>query len=164
MEIERKWFVSGWPEGQAPICTYPMDQGYISVRPTVRIRKESDNCGKTEHIPCFKGKGHLSREEIETEIDETLFSRLKAILGCPLIKKERRDYVLSDGRTLEVNFVDEVTTTAFYYAEVEFDTEEYALSWTSSSVGLERYWLDEVTSKKGISMGSYWEQTRHANF
>ena len=73
MEIERKWFVSGWPEHLSPAHIYHMDQGYISVRPTVRIRREAEQGGNTDYILCFKGKGRLSREEIETPIDETLF-------------------------------------------------------------------------------------------
>ena len=42
MEIERKWMVKSWPdETKFPLTeTYQMDQGYISVRPTVRIRRE----------------------------------------------------------------------------------------------------------------------------
>ena len=39
MEIERKWMVQGWPQGLPLLETYRMDQGYISVRPTVRIRR-----------------------------------------------------------------------------------------------------------------------------
>ena len=41
MEIERKWMVKGWPEGLPLTETYQMAQGYISVRPTVRIRREA---------------------------------------------------------------------------------------------------------------------------
>ena len=41
MEIERKWMVTGWPEGLEQTSLYKMDQGYISVRPTVRIRREA---------------------------------------------------------------------------------------------------------------------------
>ena len=38
MEIERKWMVKGWPEGLPLKEEFAMRQGYISVRPTVRIR------------------------------------------------------------------------------------------------------------------------------
>ena len=41
MEIERKWMVTGWPAGLEQTEVYKMDQGYISVRPTVRIRREA---------------------------------------------------------------------------------------------------------------------------
>ena len=76
MEIERKWFVTGWPENLPQTSQYQMDQGYISVRPTVRIRREALQGGKTALVLCFKGSGTLSREEIETEIDAELFAKL----------------------------------------------------------------------------------------
>ena len=71
MEIERKWMVTGWPRGMSLTEDYQMDQGYISVRPTVRIRREALQGGATALVLCFKGAGTLSREEIET-ILETL--------------------------------------------------------------------------------------------
>ena len=70
MEIERKWLVAGWPEGAVPSHTYRMDQGYIALSPTVRIRREAEG-GVVRHVLCFKGKADaagLAREEIETEI------------------------------------------------------------------------------------------------
>ena len=108
MEIERKWMVTNWPDEKSfPLTeTYQMDQGYISVRPTVRIRREALQGGRTALVLCFKGAGTLSREEIETEIDADLFARLEHLIGKPLIKKERRSYRLPDGLTLEVNCVD----------------------------------------------------------
>ena len=52
MEIERKWMVNGWPEGgnlpALPLKEeFAMRQGYISVRPTVRIREEALKGGET---------------------------------------------------------------------------------------------------------------------
>ena len=163
MEIERKWMVKGWPEGLPLLETYKMDQGYISVRPTVRIRREALEGGKTSLILCFKGapkSGGLSRQEIETEIDEKLFGQLEELIGMPLIKKVRRTYLLPDGNHLEVNSVDEGLPTAFWYAEIEYATEEAARGWKADSVGLGAYLDDECTGKPGASMGEYWIQTR----
>ena len=106
MEIERKWMVTGWPEGLTQTSDYQMDQGYVSVRPTVRIRREALQGGRTALVLCFKGAGTLSREEIETEIDAELFAKLEHLIGKPLIRKERRGYRLPGGLTLEVNCVD----------------------------------------------------------
>ena len=47
MEIERKWWVQGWPCGLQECERYQMDQGYISVRPTVCIRREALGGGPT---------------------------------------------------------------------------------------------------------------------
>lgn len=162
MEIERKWMVEGWPEDKnLPLTeTYLMDQGYISVRPTVRIRREALQGGRTALVLCFKGAGTLSREEIETEIDAELFAKLEHLIGKPLIKKERRSYALPDGLTLEVNCVDQGLPTAFWYAEVEYPTEAAALAWDPATVGLADYLCEECTGKPGSSMGDYWQQTR----
>jgi CYTH domain-containing protein len=163
MEIERKWMVAGWPEGLELLETYQMDQGYICVRPTVRIRREALVGGETKRILCFKGapgEGGLSREEIETEIDETLFGQLEALIGKPLIRKERRTYLLADGSHLEVNCVDQGLETSFWYAEIEYPTEEAARMWQAEAAGLGDYLKDECTGKPGSSMAAYWEMTR----
>ena len=74
MEIERKWMVTGWPEGLTQTSDYQMDQGYVSVRPTVRIRREALQGGRTALALCFKGAGTLSREEIEAELSPEDFT------------------------------------------------------------------------------------------
>lgn len=163
MEIERKWMVTGWPEGLPLLETYHMDQGYISVRPTVRIRREALEGGKTALVLCFKGAAGadgLSRKEIETEIDQPLFGQLEDLIGKPLIQKVRKTYLLPDGNHLEVNCVDEGLPSAFWYAEIEYRTEEEARSWSSRTVGLEKYLQEECTGKPGFSMADYWVQTR----
>lgn len=167
MEIERKWMVKGWPDGLQLLETYQMDQGYISVKPTVRIRREALQGGKTSLVLCFKGApgaDGLSRQEIETEIDEELFSKLETLIGKPLIRKERRTYLLLDGHHLEVNLVDEGLPTAFWYAEIEYESEEEARSWDCKTVGLKDYLEDDCTGKPGSSMGDYWQETRIDNY
>jgi len=161
MEIERKWMVNGWPEGLPLKEEFAMRQGYISVRPTVRIREEALTGGETSLILCFKSSGGLAREEIEQKIDAKLFCDLETkIIGKPLIPKLRRSYLLPDGAVLEVNHVDEGQPTEFWYAEVEYPTVEAANSWQPASVGLAEYLSKEVTGQPGQSMGDYWEKTR----
>ena len=163
MEIERKWMVSGWPEGLPLEKTYQMDQGYISVHPTVRIRREALEGGRTVLVLCFKGPAGadgLARKEIETEISEELFAQLEDLIGKPLIRKERRTYLLQGGYHLEVNCVDDGLPTAFWYAEIEYETEEEARRWEAADYGLEGYLSEECTGKPGSSMGEYWTETR----
>ena len=161
MEIERKWMVNGWPEDLPLKEEFAMRQGYISVRPTVRIREEALTGGKTEYILCFKSGGGLVREEIERSIDKALFDDLEhKIIAKPLIKKIRRSYTLSDGSVLEVNHVDEGQPTEFWYAEVEYSAVEAARGWQPERCGLGAYLSDEVTDQPGQSMGAYWLQTR----
>ncbi|HJD20302.1 MAG TPA: CYTH domain-containing protein [Candidatus Gemmiger faecigallinarum] len=160
MEIERKWMVEGWPHGLTCTEEYRMDQGYFSVRPTVRIRREALSGGGTRYVLCFKGAGTLAREEIETDIDAALYERLKALLGKPLIAKVRRGYALPGGLTLEVNLVDAGQPGEFFYAEIEYPTTEAALAWQPDNDALRGYLSSEVTGQPGASMGEYWLRTR----
>ena len=163
MEIERKWMVLDWPRGLRPVRTHIMDQGYLCVRPTVRIRREALEGGPTALVLCFKGAPDptgLSRPEVETEIGPELFAQLEALIGKPLIRKERRSYLLPEGLVLEVNEVDPGQPGGFFYAEVEFPTEQAARAWDPASCGLGRYLALEVTGQPGASMGEYWEKTR----
>jgi adenylate cyclase len=163
MEIERKWMVKGWPEGLEQTEEYLMRQGYVSVAPTVRIREEALQGGKTEYVLCFKSAGGLLREEVETSVSKEFFEELEQkIIGKPLVPKHRRGYALPGGRTLEVNHVDQGAPTEFWYAEVEFATEAEALAFRPEAFGLGEYLHQEVTGQPGQSMGAYWEQTRGA--
>lgn len=160
MEIERKWLTDGWPQGLEEQRRILMRQGYITTRPTVRIRSEASG-DVTEYVLCFKGAAGpdgLAREEIETNIDPELFAKLEAFVGRPLIEKEQRRYALPGGLTLEVNQVDRGQPGEFFYAEVEFSTKEAALAWQPGELG--EYLSDEVTGKPGQSMAAYWTETR----
>ena len=159
MEIERKWMVNGWPEGLPLKEEFAMRQGYISVRPTVRIREEALMGGKTTTSSASsRAAGWRGRDRAGHR--PALFNDLETkIIGRPLIPKLRRSYLLPDGAVLEVNHVDEGQPTDFWYAEVEYPTVEAARSWQPAAVGLADYLNDEVTDQPGQSMGAYWEQT-----
>ena len=165
MEIERKWLVNGWPEpGMELPLLYEesMRQGYISVRPTVRIREEARRGGDTEYILCFKSAGSLAREEIEFPIKKEQFAQLEDLIGLPLIPKTRKTYQLPDGLHLEVNRVDADLPSEFWYAEIEFETEEQAISWAPEEPALAAFLSCEVTNEPGQTMGAYWLRTRGA--
>lgn len=158
MEIERRWLVSDWPR-LTPSSVLEMEQGYFAVRPAIRIRREAVVGGPTAYVLCFKGKGGLVREEIELDLTPDHYTRLKAMLGKPMIQKEQRRYALPGGLILEVNSVDPDLDTGFFYAEVEFPDEAGALAWTPPGE-LTAYLSHEVTGQPGESMASYWERTR----
>ncbi|MEE1113948.1 MAG: CYTH domain-containing protein [Eubacterium sp.] len=162
MEIERKWMVSTWPKDLPLLFEQSMRQGYLTVRPTVRIREEAMKGGSTEYILCFKSGSGIARKEIEMPIDPQHFAELEEMISLPLIPKVRRTYQLPDGHRLEVNHVDEGLPTEFWYAEVEYDTVEEARAWDPESVGLDEYLNDDVTDEPGQSMGAYWIATRIA--
>lgn len=153
--------VSGWPEKELPLLfEQSMRQGYLCVRPTVRIREEATVGGDTHYVLCFKrGKG-IVRKEIELDIPKEKFAELEDMIQLPLIPKIRRTYGLPDGLKLEVNHVDKGLPTEFWYAEVEYPDENTARSWNPSSVGLGEYLFDDVSEKPGQTMGEYWLLTR----
>lgn len=162
MEIERKWIVSGWPEGLVLEKEQYMRQGYITVRPTVRIREERTSGGKTACILCFKTGQGIVRKETEVEIPKDKFKELEDQIGLPLIPKTRRTYTLpgKDHLHLEVNHVDEGMKTEFWYAEIEYPDEETARSFDPYTVGLGGYLSNDVSEQPGYTMGEYWIQTR----
>ena len=152
MEIERRWKIAGFPENLPLLRQAHMRQGYIATAPVVRIRTDGARC-----VLCFKGKGTLAREEIETDIDAETFRRLEAFIGKPLVSKDYRVYALPDGRRLEVSLVDEDLPTRFFYAEVEFDTVEQAQAYVPpADIGLQ----EEMTEDRGFSMSAYLKRTR----
>ena len=160
MEIERKWNVKGWPDaGMVPVKEEYMRQGYVSVKPTVRIRLEQEKGKDPEYIMCLKSKGGMARNELEFPISGADFERIEEFIGLPLIEKTRRTYRMSDGLFLEVNLVDPGLDTSFMYAEVEYGTVEEAEAWTAPAE-LKEYLSEEVTGVPGSSMGAYWKRTR----
>ncbi len=163
MEIERKWMVTAWPENLPLSYEHKMRQGYITTRPTVRIREEAKTGGKTEYVLCIKTGAGIVRNEIEMDIPKEKFDALEEMIALPLIPKVRRTYELPDGNLLEVNHVDEGLPTEFWYAEIEYKTEGEARSWDPASVGLENYLNDDVSDEPGQSMGAYWMLTRVRN-
>lgn len=165
MEIERKWMVNGWPPeelGLPLLYEQKMRQGYISVRPTVRIREEDMTGGSTEYVLCFKSGAGLVRKEIEMDITKDKFLELEDLIGLPLIPKIRRTYALPDGLKLEINHVDEGLPTEFWYAEIEYPTAAQARTWDAAGISpvLAAYLDDDVTEEPGQTMGAYWITTR----
>lgn len=161
MEIERKWLVNGWPEGSLPLLAeQEMDQGYLTVRPTCRIRREAQKGGETDYVLCLKSGSGLVRHEVEVKVSREKYDEICEMIGLPLVPKVRRTYLLPDGLHLEVNHVDEGTPTEFWYAEIEYGSEEEARSWTPGVEWLRDYLSDDVTDEPSQTMGEYWLLTR----
>lgn len=152
MEIERKWEIRDFPQQLPLLERVRMRQGYLATTPVVRIRAEerADGC---RYILCIKGKGTLVREEIETPISEEIFARIAALLDAPLIEKDYRAYRLPDGHKLEVSLVDAGQPGAFFYAEVEFETEQEARAFRPPA-----FLGRELTELPGSSMSEYWNR------
>lgn len=153
MEIERKFLTDGFPELPEQSRS-EMHQGYLCTDPVVRIRSKKQN-GVESYRLCFKGKGTLIRQETELDLTAEQFGELEKLLPAPMIRKERRVYLLPDGHELECSWVDPGEATEFFYAEVEFDTVEGAKAFIPPA-----FLGREVTEDESYTMAGYWVQTR----
>lgn len=149
MEIERKFLMKGFPEGLPLVRSAAVEQGYLSVAPAVRIRRTADECGERFEL-TVKSTGTLVREEIELPLTGEQYTRLCALLPRPPVRKDYRVYAM-DGYLLECSLVDSGTPDAFYYAEVEFDSEQAARAFVPPAL-LGR----DVTEEPGFTMADYW--------
>lgn len=150
MEIERKFLISGFPEGLPLLAEAVLKQGYLCTDPVVRIRSKEQNGSMTYRL-CFKGEGRLVRQETELDLTAEQFAELQNLLRAPMVRKEFRVYALPGGERLECSLVD----GAFYYAEVEFPTVEAAHAFTPPA-----FLGREVTEEAGFSMSDYWKTRR----
>lgn len=165
IEIERKFLISGFPkvdfDEAGIVLTIYLDIKYDSdgkITQEIRVRRWFE-CGKGYRPDAItiKSGGTLMRTEVESNLtDISLFNEcLKKLHYKPIVKDYRGLY--NNGYLIEFNLVDGGTDTAFYYAEVEFDSEEEANSyvWPFPEV-----FIEEVTNKPEYKMANYWKRTR----
>ena len=123
MEIERKYLLKQLPDN---LETYPhrhLEQGYLCVAPVVRIRKDDDKYELT-----YKSGGMMVRQEYNLLLTKKSYEHLKGKIDGRLITKKR--YMIPyQGYTIELD-VFENDLAPLILAEVEFETEEQANSFT----------------------------------
>ena len=153
LEIERKFLLDKFPDSLPLLESAEVWQGYISTAPVVRIRKKVTADGESYRL-CFKGEGGLVRTEVEMPLPAEKYEALLPLLGAAPVHKVFRVYALPSGERLECSLVD----GQYYYAEVEFPTEEAALAWDPGE--WQPWLLREVTQEGQESMAAYWARTR----
>lgn len=151
MEIERKWLMTNRPQGLPLRRRALVEQGYLCVKPAVRIRRSQEEGRAPSYVLCIKGKGTLVREEVEFAMTQEQFDRLARLLEKPLIRKDFWVFELPGGLLLEYSEVDRGAPGAFAYAEVEFASEQAARAFAAPA-----FLGREVTEEAGWSMASYW--------
>jgi len=157
VEIERKFLLDKFPDIEC-VRAAEILQGYISINPEVRIR--SYRFGEHADFKLtVKSDGDLSREEVETYISEDTFDKLSKIIGKPLITKLYKKYKLDNGLILQCSLVDEGFTSAFMYAEIEFDNEQQAMDFVTPF-----YLGKDVTFDPSYKMKNYWDKTRGISY
>ena len=155
LEIERKFLVDGFPENLELLSEVYIEQGYVSFEPEVRIRKAVVlDTGVEEYYLTIKGDGDLARREIETEISREFYADTANFLGVNVVRKDYKKYKLGQWE-LEVSLVDVGTDWEFYYAEIEFPTEEAA-----NAFEFPEYLGKEITYDSYYKMKNFWKRTR----
>ncbi len=122
MEIERKFLIKKLPEDLDSYPCFFIEQAYLCTDPVVRIRRENDT-----YYMTYKGRGLMAREEYNLSLNETAYVHLKAKADGRTITKKR--YRIPFGEyTIELDLFS--CPEGLILAEVEFPTEEAALSFT----------------------------------
>jgi len=155
-EIERKWRVRKLPKDYKHFPCKLLEQAYLCQNPTLRIRKESSisegeerggiSEGRTqeEYIFCYKGKGRLSREEYNLPLTGEAYETLIGKTEGRVIRKFR--YAIPHGAyTVELDIF-QGELEGLCYAEVEFSSEEEALSFQPLD-----WFSEELTGERGYS-------------
>lgn len=120
MEIEKKYLIK---LSFKQISIYPcinIEQGYISTKPVIRIRKANDR-----YYLTYKSSGLMTREEHEEEISLNQYEHLKSKIDFNLITKKRYLVNLDNLLTVEID-VFTGKLNGLILAEVEFDSQESA--------------------------------------
>ena len=139
MEIERKFLISK-ENLPADLNSYPhhrLEQGYLSTAPVVRIRKEDEN-----YYLTYKSKGLMTREEYNLPLTKESYEHMRPKADGILISKTRYLIPEKDGLTIELDVFD-APYKGLYLTEVEFSSEEQALSYTPPT------WFGEDVTNSG---------------
>lgn len=145
-EIERKWLMNGFPRLKI-IKEFIITQGYLSIDPELRVRKKENTINRyMNHKLTIKGNGDLKRIEVEKDISFEEYNQLKTMVPGDMIRKDYRVYDYN-GFKLEISSVD---FGSFYYAEIEFKSEEEANAFIAPD-----WFGEEITYDKSYKMKNY---------
>ena len=118
-EIERKFLIK---EGAFDYSSFPyheLEQGYLNVKPAIRVRKEDDT-----YYMTYKGKGVIAHTEYNLPLTKEAYEHLLSKADGNIIRK-RRYLIPYEKYTIELDVFEE-PFAPLILAEVEFDTKEEA--------------------------------------
>lgn len=131
MEIERKFLVKKLPTDIEQYDYHDIEQAYLCTEPVVRIRRQDNDFFLT-----YKSSGLMSHEEYNLPLNEESYLHLLKKADGNIITKRRYLIPISENLTVELDIFEGVKK-GLILAEVEFPTEEEALSFTAPD------WLGE---------------------
>ena len=151
MEIERKFLVIQPPENYRDFPCRKIEQGYLNIRPVVRVRRADD-----QYFLTYKSAGLLAREEYELPLTEEAYLHLREKCDGNILTKTRYLLPLDDAPHLTVELdVFEGIYEGLILAEVEFPTVEAARAFVPPP-----FLGEEKTESGDFSMSAYWHATR----
>ena len=136
MEIERKFTISKLPDNMTDYPCHHIEQGYLSIEPVVRIRRQDDT-----YILTYKGTGMLARDEYNLPLTKEAYAHMKPKADGIIITKKRYNIPL-DPYTIELD-VFEGALEGLIIAEVEFPSTEEADMFCPPD-----WFLEDVTYKQ----------------
>ena len=128
MEIERKFLVNEIPQNLDSYKKFEIEQGYISTKPTIRIRKINKKyvlTVKSKFAVCKSDGDPIINNELECEITEKEYEALKERIDGDLIQKFRYIIPLEQELKAELD-VFQGRLLGLVFAEVEFISVEEA--------------------------------------
>ena len=120
MEIERKFLVAQLPDNLDNYNCRSIEQGYLSTKPVVRVRRDND-----DYYLTYKGSGMIAREEYNLPLTKDSYEHLIKKADGNIITKKRYEIPDGNGYTIELDIF-EGAFNGTVIAEVEFNTIEEA--------------------------------------
>ena len=146
MEIERKYLIKNLPFSLNEYSFHKIEQAYLNTDPVIRIRKQDD-----DYIFTYKGRGLMVREEYNLPLNEQAYYHLREKADGIILSKTRYLIPEKDGLTIELDVFD-APYEGLYIAEVEFSSEEQALSYNPP------VWFGEDVTNSGKYHNSHLSQ------
>lgn len=153
MEIERKFKVVKLPENLEQYPKKEIEQGYLCIKPTVRIRK-ADNKYTLNYKwkdPNIKEKTAIQNIEYEMPLTEENYKILFNKVENNMIKKTRYKIELENGLKVELDVFHE-NLEGLIFAEVEFqdiDASENFMKpdWLGEDISFDKRYDNTLLSK-----------------
>ena len=137
MEIERKYLIRQLPFSPESYPFHLIQQAYLNTDPVIRIRREDNS-----YYLTYKSKGLMTREEYNLPLTKESYKHMRPKADGILISKTRYLIPEKGGLTIELDVFD-VPYEGLYLAEVEFSSEEQALSYNPPA------WFGEDVTNSG---------------
>lgn len=155
IERERCFLLKGRPDVE-PIGEMIIRQLYLAIGyEQIRVREIIRETGSEFYLTIKRGFG-IDRLEFETSITKETFDQLSLMSSAPFLTRHCVVYPLPNGLEAYVSTYEQEPYAGLQTIEVEFDSEEAALSFEPLS-----WFGDEVTDRKEYENQYIWRVVAH---